>query len=284
MARENRESRKMCQSKEQGGHRCAAHLRQPYQSAINNVFRYGRKLRDIENLLDIATEYALTGEGIIKIKKDIEKNPNYFDITTTLGKALAKAKIIKEADAEAESLIRKASGLPELKETFKHDSNGIAPEPISWSASEPIWPNRETTSNATKGFHGTLSELEYVKKAYRSIFKDEWKKMFYLNGSLEKSPSDNREGWEWRKSATSLANKKILGAKIIGVQEASPGAHVFNGKEVRQIKKVKIVDETVDFAKAMSYEKCKAVHFKYTGSEKFEQPDYSVLVLLPNFI
>ena len=273
----------MCQSKEQGGHRCAAHLRQPYQGAINSVFRYGRKLKDVQNLFEIATEYALTSEGVAKIKNDIERNPNHYDIVSTLNKALDKAKVIKQADAEAEALIRKAQGLPEVKEAPKQIVTGIAPEPISWSAAEPIWPNRDTTDKAMRGFHGSLNELEYAKKAYRAIFKIEWRKMFFAKGAEEKGPFDNKEGWEWRKSATDLANQKIAGASIIGVEDAKPGLVVFNGNEIRQIEKVILVDETIDFSKASGYEKSKALRFKYTGSKEVEQPAYSVLVLLPNY-
>ena len=273
----------MCQAKEQGGHRCAAHLRQPYQSAINSVFRYSRKLKDVETLLNIATEYALTNEGLAKTKNDIERNPNHYDIVSTLNKAIEKAKIIKEADSEAESLIRKAQGIPDIKESPKQIVTGIAPEPISWSASEPIWPNREVTFNATKGFHGTLSELEYVKKAYRSIFKNEWKKLFFSKSSVEKGPLDNKEGWEWRASATDVANHRIAGAKVIGVEEALPGMFVFNGNEIKQIEKITIVNSDIDFKNFTPYEKCKAIRFKYVDSTKIEQPAYSVLVLLPRY-
>lgn len=273
----------MCQSKEQGGRRCATHLREPYQLAINRVFRYGRTVKDVDALLAIATEYAGTVEGAKKITNDIERNKQKLELSMTLKRALKKAEEIKTAEEQADILIRKAKG-DSGKEPIKSysDNNGIAPEPISWKASEPIWPNRETTAEAVKDFHGTPEEKQFVMKAYRSLFKIQWHNLFFQTSGEAQPPRDNKEGWEWRRQATDAANHQIIGARVISVSEAQVGMTVYNGFGVKTIKSIMIGSE-VDWMDNGEKRKAKGFRFVYNEIAPITSlPAYARWVLLPN--
>lgn len=241
----------MCQSKEQGGRRCATHLRAPYQLAIDSALRYkaNDKTKAVEALNDlyaIAVEYAGTIEGAEKISRDIKQDIENVEFNITLRKALKKAKENSIAEDQAEAIINKARGTTVKEPTKNHlNSNGTPPEPISWGAGEPIWPSRETMADAVKYFHGTPEEKQFVMKAYRSIFRIEWRNLFLSTDHKSfEPPKDNREGWEWRRQATEAANRQIMGARVIKVPEAIVGMTVYNGYGIKTIKSIVVTPAT----------------------------------------
>lgn len=277
----------MCQSKEQGGRRCAAHLREPYQLAVNSVFRYNGTAKEVEvlnSLYAVAIEYAGTVEGAEKILRDIERNKENLELSVTLNKALKKARQNNIAETQVEAIVNNTKGAIAKTPIKNHlDSNGTAPEPISWNAGEPIWPNRETTADAVKDFHGTPEEKHFAMKAYRSLFKIQWHNLFLsADRKSFKSPKDNKEGWEWRRKATDIANNQITGARIINIAEVKIGMTVYNGFGIKTIKRITIQPETnwMDNGKVRKAEGFRFLYDEITPSVVI--PAYANWVLLPN--
>jgi hypothetical protein len=269
----------MCQSAADGGKRCAPHTREAYQQAFRAVLKYSRKPRDVEALSKVAVEYAMSDQGYRAISRDLEKFEERLELAGTLRSALKKADVFKEAKTDADALIRKAKGF--VPAATKGSVDGTPPEPISWSVENPIWPNKETTTHAIKGLATEPTYVKFLSNAYRSIFKSEWDKFFFRRGTFPEPPESNTEGWEWRRSATVVAEHAIAGASIIRADQVQPGMVVYDSHGVHTVAEVKDREVRRKGMRELLIYDAKTI--TYTDDDPgVVVPLDSLLVLLPN--
>lgn len=264
----------MCKSEAQGGQLCAEHTREPYRLALNMRLQQGRNstlfLKD--SLMEHATRYATTSEGESRVKLDITKNSSQQDIVLTLEAALIKAKRIREVNADTARFLKQTSGNIEDKSSV----DGSAPEPISWSIDEPIWPNRDSTDKATLGLGKDKDELIMIQKAFRVLYRDAWRALFLKTSQIPQAPKSNQEGWIWRKEATKFASDRIAKATVISSAEVKVGMTVYNGFGIYTVKDITLVP--IDSKRISAY---RFTYHGFKGKDADSSSERKFVLLVP---
>lgn len=253
----------MCKSATEGGTRCPAHTRDPYMNSYGAVLNAPNPTMDqIRALERTAADYGSTPEGEDRIKADITAAEirGQFENAAILRTALQRGLTNRAVGAEvARAARRPQPATPSATPVSPTRGGGAG---IQWSATEPIWPKRETMDTYIAPIRTQLVFPDMARLAYRALYRKAWEAKFKRNGRAV-SPSSNDEGWRWRREATEEAGEKLKASKPTKVSTLKPGMVVFNGIAIRKVLDVTVA-ERVASARDGEAQKIKMLVVQYS--------------------
>lgn len=256
----------------------ANHLRSTYEACLAKVLVPDPAIEDLEQLAKVAITYAMTSEGIARIKKDI----GFAKINGDVEREIILTKVMKKAlsamgTESSPSYVQLPLQMP--------TENILGTRPLKdWNPDKPVWPKTEVMIAAIRDLTKIpMEEEELAKKVYRHLYAKYWRECFYDNSlKIFHKPYNDDEGWRWRDFAIDKTAKMINEAFVVKPKDLKPGMHIYNNFGVRVVYKL-LPTGSAKFAREEGVVKTLGVYtIQYTdGNMDRMVPDDTLLVRLP---
>lgn len=262
----------------------AEHLRSTYEVCLAKVLTNSEPtVEAMEDLAKIAVTYAMTGEGLARIKKDIAaaKKDGNIEREIILTKVVKKAALLLASkNDDSPTYIQIPLQAPRIQPV-------LGDRPIKdWDPAKPVWPKREVMMEAIQQLTKIpMADEELAKKVYRHLFSTFWRDCFYDNTlKIFNKPYNDDEGWRWRTFTIDQTAKMISEACIVKPKDLKPGMTIYNNFGVRVVSKL-IPTGSAKFAREENIVKTLGVYsVQYTdGNLDRMIPDDTLFVHLPRF-